>query len=61
MNTEVPVEIKLLRIQYSPSAEGTLRENQPIISGKNLITCSRKADSEKEERQERARVPKLCV
>lgn len=38
MKTDVAVDTKLLRIQYSPSAEGTLRENHPIMSGKNFRT-----------------------
>lgn len=40
MKTIEPVEMKLLRIQYSPSAEGTLKENQPINKGRNFRTCT---------------------
>lgn len=39
MTTDVAVETKLLRIQYSPRAEGTLSENQPTINGRNFKTC----------------------
>merc|ERR1719152_801766 len=40
MRTVVRVVTRLLVIQYRPRPEGTLRENQPIMSGRNLrIAC----------------------